>query len=156
MRDVKGSGGSLLALVVSVTAMVVALTSPFADATYTPAKSTITLTGIGSAPACPAGWTEIVAQTAAGTFAPVTSLTTTNIAPITSISTFNSRRVDAVSDVLCTMRYVDTNGDAPGAGTSCDAGATQALASGGSATTYTVANGGSATTYTYYYRVCEK
>jgi len=117
MRDVRLSGGSLLALVVSVTAMVVALTSPFADATYTPAKSTITLTGIGSAPACPSGWTEIVAQTAAGTFSPITS--------ITGVTT---QRNNIEPDPKFCVAGHDGN---------CSAPLVTTLASTGTATTYT-------------------
>jgi hypothetical protein len=151
-REPKLDLATLLFLVVPATVIAtfvaVILTGSFANATYSPAKSVITLSGVGSAPSCPSGWTEIVGQTAAGTFSPITSISTTGISPITSISTVgNFEFLNAGSNkVWC----------AGGNNQDCTEAGTVALASGGSATGYTVANGGSATTYTHYYRVCER
>ncbi len=107
-------------------------------------ETSVALYGWGSAPACPSGWTEIVAQTSAGTISPVTSITTTGISPLTGI---NTRTIETWTGLAI------ESGSLPNA--TWASGVTNgAVASGGSATAYTVANGGSATTYTYYYRIC--
>jgi hypothetical protein len=121
------------------------LIASFANATYSPAKSVITLSGVGSAPSCPSGWTEIVAQTAAGTMSPVTSISTTGISPITSVGT-TAVKVDTEESA---REVCPSNGG-------CSAPGSMNVLSSANSTGYTVAAGGSATTYTYYYRVCER
>ncbi|MBI4347963.1 MAG: hypothetical protein HY553_13990 [Elusimicrobia bacterium] len=132
------SGGSLLQTLMAIV-IVVQLVSSFAGATYLPPKSVITLTGIGAAPSCPGGWTEIVAQTAAGTFQAVTSVNTTTISPLTSCST-GSAYENGHGNFLLT-----TGG-----------GGNQTFTTGCSTSNYGLVSGVNLTTYTKYYRVCEK
>jgi len=136
----------------------------------------ITLMGIGSAPSCPAGWTEVVGQTSAGTFAPVTSVTTTSIAPVTAITTTAANHLTALStQSIAPVTSISTSGSkilgyssagcAASSGTAqwgtsiADGCQTTVLATGGDTTSYTVpqsptftsetfATGGSATSYT--------
>jgi hypothetical protein len=90
----------------------------------------ITLTGIGSAPSCPGGWTEVVGQTSAG-----------SISPVTSISTVSLRTKNSYSNILCTQE-AQADGENT-IGNQCNGGGTTAIAAGGGATSYT-----------FYYRVC--
>jgi hypothetical protein len=106
------------------------------DASYI---TTATLMGIGSAPACPGGWSEIVGQTAAGSIAPVTSINSTTISPLTSLTTIGVHTGNSG------LTY--TRGCSEG---TC----TPTSASLGNSSNYTVAQSGSATTYTLYYRLC--
>jgi hypothetical protein len=90
-------------------------------------SASVTMTGVGSAPACPSGWTDITGQLSGGTFQAVTSVNNTGISPLTSCS-FSLDDNDG-------YRYHTSRG-------SC------------SATSYSLVSGVNLTTYTFYYRVC--
>lgn len=124
----------------------------------------IALYGYGAAPGCPAGWSTLVTETAAGTMAPVTAITTasanrltalttttptlasaittTSIAPLTSGSfSFGARTIETWTGLLIMPQATGANGTTSGSVLSSGSGSV-------SATSYTVANGGTTTTPT--------
>jgi hypothetical protein len=136
-----------LAALAGGAALLTQLSGPAVLATYTPAKPYLTLNGVGAAPACPSGFIELIPQTAAGSFAPITSLTTTAIAPLTAITTWTASRGSVDPDGICIGTTMGQNG--------CGAlKVAQPIASGGTTTSYNVASAGATTTYTFFYRVC--
>ena len=65
---------AVLLITAQAVLLLMQMTKPVAAATL--AKDPyIVLTGWATSPACPAGWTEVVADTSAGTIAPLTSIT---------------------------------------------------------------------------------
>ena len=65
---------AVLLITAQAVLLLMQMTEPVAAATL--AKDPyIVLTGWATSPACPSGWTEVVADTAAGTIAPLTSIT---------------------------------------------------------------------------------
>ena len=124
------------------------------------ADTRIVVPGWGTAPACPAGWTEEIGDTAAGSIAPITAVTTTGISPITSVTTTGISPITSISTVsispITSITTATWDREAGNPATNRmkptnDAGAATsgvAIANGGSATGYTVAAGGAATAYT--------
>src|ERR1051326_2633416 len=139
-------------------------------------KLSMTITGVGAAAACPAGWTEEVTDTATGNaFSPLTSITTTSIAPVTAITTTSIAPVTSITQSPQAISYKSAGGthnglnsynstnvspDTSETGTfniaTGGSATSYTVANGGSTTSYTVANGGSTTSYTLHYRVCSK